>query len=138
MQILGTMIAGAICDGRLPVVCVVDPDPACRDSLCALLQTLGVAVRIYESGEALLANLNGVWPLCIIAEIRLPNLSGLELLAHLQNRSEATPLILLSSEPDVSLAVKAMREGALDFIEKPHIDPFVLQDVERLMADQAS
>ena len=105
-----------------PLVCVVDPDPAVRRSVAKLLRSLGAQVEGYATAREFLAQLPTAIPSCLIAEAQLPDMPGLTLLQELRGRGLDTPVILLSSEADVTSAVAAMRAGALDFIEKPYID----------------
>ncbi len=119
--------------GDRQVVCVADADPAVRESVRALLGTLGAEVRAYSRGADLLDALDDVGPACIIADLALPDLGGLALLAELRRRGLRTPTILLSTDADVTSAVNAMRAGALDFIEKPYIDRALVNQVAPLL-----
>jgi two-component system response regulator FixJ len=105
-----------------PLVCLIDPDPATQRDVHALLATLGAELRVYGNAREFLASLPREVPVCVIAESRLPDLTGLALLQELQARGLRIPTILLSSTGDVTGAVAAMRAGALDFIEKPYIE----------------
>jgi two-component system response regulator FixJ len=105
-----------------PLVCLVDPDPATQRDVQALLATLGAELRVYGDARDFLASLPREVPVCVIAESRLPDLTGLALLQELRARGLRIPTILLSSAGDVTGAVAAMRAGALDFVEKPFID----------------
>jgi two-component system response regulator FixJ len=105
-----------------PLVCLVDPDPATQRDVHALFATLGAEVRVYGNAREFLASLPREVPVCVIAESRLPDLTGLALLQELRARGLSMPTILLSSAGDVTGAVAAMRAGALDFVEKPFID----------------
>ncbi len=104
------------------LVCVVDPDPAVRRSVGALLRALGAVVEGYATAREFLARLPTAMPVCVVAESRLPDMSGIALLQELRARGLKIPTILLSGDADVTGAVTAMRSGALDFIEKPYID----------------
>jgi FixJ family two-component response regulator len=104
------------------LVCVVDPDPATRRSVAALLRALGAEVEGFATAREFLAHLSTAVPACVVAESRLPDMSGIALLQELRARGLRIPTILLSADADVSAAVIAMRAGALDFIEKPYID----------------
>lgn len=118
---------------RQPIVCIADADPGVRDGVRALLGTLGADVRTYSTGADLLAEVADDQPACVIADLQLPDMSGLELLEALRERHCTAPAILLSTEADVSSAVAAMRGGALDFIEKPYIDRALLTQVAPLL-----
>src|SRR5262245_17876366 len=101
---------------------VIDPDAASREALRTLLSGLGAEVRTYVAAEPFLADVSSSLPACLISEVQLPAMSGLALLQRLKSLQKGVPSILLASEPAVSLAVEIVREGVLDFIEKPIVD----------------
>ena len=113
----------------MPLVYLVDPDPSVQRSVKKLLGALGAVTETFHSARELLSALPRNVPSCIIAEARLPDMSGLALLQELRARGLAIPVILLSSDADVTSAVTAMRAGALDFIEKPWIDRALVAQV---------
>jgi len=115
------------------LVCVVDPDPAVRRSVAALLRSLGAEVEGYATAREFLARLPTAVPVCVVAESRLPDMSGVALLQELRARGLKIPTILLSTDADVSGAVAAMRAGALDFIEKPYIDRALVTQVAPIL-----
>jgi two-component system response regulator FixJ len=102
-----------------PAVHVIDDDVAMRDSLDFLLKSAGFDVHLFDSAEAFL----GTKPLpdgaCVITDIRMRGLDGLELLERLRSKGDHVPVIVMTGHGDVPLAVKAMKLGANDFIEKP-------------------
>ena len=114
-------------------VAVIDPDPASRDVLRSLLDGLGADVRTYGAAEPFLAALSTL-PTCLITEVELPAMSGLMLLRHLKSLRKGVPSILLATNPAVSLAVEVIREGALDFIEKPIADDRIARRVSALLS----
>ena len=116
-----------------PVVGVIDPDPVARNGLRALLQRLGVDVSTFDSAESYLLAANGRHLACLIVDLLLPGMSGLELLRRLRSAGNDVPVVLLADESDVPTAVAAMREGATDFIEKPYVDVAVLRQVQKLL-----
>jgi FixJ family two-component response regulator len=116
-----------------PVVGVIDPDPAARTGLRTLLHGMGVDVSTFDSAESYLLAANGRHLACLIVDLLLPGMSGLELLRRLRNAGNDVPVILLADESDVPTAVAAMREGATDFIEKPYVDVAVLKQVQKLL-----
>jgi FixJ family two-component response regulator len=116
-----------------PVVGVIDPDPVARNGLRALLHRLGVDVTTFESAESYLLASNGRHLACLIVDLLLPGMSGLELLRRLRSAGNDVPVVLLADESDVPTAVAAMREGATDFIEKPYVDIAVLKQVQKLL-----
>jgi len=98
---------------------VVDDDAAVRDSLALLLETKGYAVRTFESASAFLGAAATLRAGCIVADIRMPGMDGLELQEKLIERALPFPLIVITGHGDVPLAVRAMKAGAVDFIQKP-------------------
>ena len=116
-----------------PPVGVIDPDPAGRAGIRALLNPVGVDVVAFDSAEAYLSSSSGQELSCLIVDLLLPGMSGLELLRQLRSMGNDVPLILLADESDVPTAVAAMREGATDFIEKPYANVAVLKQVRKLL-----
>jgi FixJ family two-component response regulator len=116
-----------------PVVGVIDPDPVARNGLRGLLHRLGVDVATFDSAESYLLAANGRHLACLIVDLLLPGMSGLELLRRLRSAGNDVPVVLLADESDVPTAVAAMREGATDFIEKPYVDVAVLKQVQKLL-----
>jgi FixJ family two-component response regulator len=116
-----------------PIVGVIDPDPVARSGLRTLLHGVGVDVSTFDSAESYLLAANGRHLSCLIVDLLLPGMSGLELLRRLRSAGNDVPVILLADESDVPTAVAAMREGATDFIEKPYVDVAVLKQVQKLL-----
>jgi two-component system response regulator FixJ len=116
------------------VVHVVDDDPAIRDSLSFLLSTVDLQTRTYESALAFLQEINDLAPGCIVTDVRMPGMTGLELVAKLKELGIARPVIVLTGHADVALAVEAMKAGVVDFIEKPIDDNTLLAAVEAALA----
>ena len=110
-------------------VCVIDDDDAMRDSLTFLLDTAGIAVRAYELAAAFLAAPPADEPACIITDVRMPGMSGTDLLRNLKGSGRRTPVIVMTGHGDIALAVEAMKLGAADFIEKPFVDEVMLAAV---------
>ncbi len=102
-----------------PLVRVVDDDPEVRSALDFMLTCEGYRVKCYESAKRFLAEDVPSEPGCIIADIRMPEMSGIELFARLRERSYPVPLLFLTGHGDVDMAVDAMLGGAVDFIQKP-------------------
>ena len=105
-----------------PTLYFIDDDAAIVDAVVQWAQTQCVAVRSYVSAEEFLADDDVRAPGCIVADLKMPGLSGLELQAKLQGRGERMPLIIISGHGDVESAVSAFRQGAVDFLTKP-FDP---------------
>jgi FixJ family two-component response regulator len=116
-----------------PVVGVIDPDPVAREGLRSLLHGVGVDVSTFDSAESYLLAANGRHLSCLIVDLLLPGMSGLEFLRRLRQGGNDTPVVLLADESDVPTAVAAMREGASDFIEKPYVNVAVLRQVQKLL-----
>src|SRR4029453_1701662 len=104
------------------VVHVIDDDEAMRQSLAFLLEAAGMEVQTYESAVAFLEVAPAVKAGCVITDVRMPGLSGVELLRQLRERKLGIPVIVITGHGDVPLAVEAMRIGAIDFLEKPFND----------------
>lgn len=112
-----------------PIVHVVDDDPAMRDSLEFLLETAGLTARTYESGLALLEAAADLAPGCVVTDVRMPEMSGLDLVRRLAEAGVTHPVIVMTGHADVPLAVEAMKAGVVDFIEKPFDDEIFLTAV---------
>ena len=111
------------------VVHVIDDDAAVRQSLAFLLSTAGFAVRVHESAIAFLRILPEAQVGCVVTDIRMPDMDGLELQRHLQEAKTGFPVIVITGHGDVPLAVEAMKAGAVDFIEKPFDDEVLLSAI---------
>jgi FixJ family two-component response regulator len=98
------------------VVYIVDDDPDVRESLVILMETVGQAFNEYESAHAFLQDYHEGMRGCLVADIRMPRMSGLELQEKLIDAGSLLPIIFITGHGDISLAVKALRRGALDFI----------------------
>jgi two-component system response regulator FixJ len=123
------------------LVHVIDDDDAVRDSLAALLSAIGFETRIYPSATEFLEGLDRRDPGCVITDVQMPGMSGLELLERLSGRPADFPVIVLTGRADVAMAVDALKAGAADFIEKPFDGDLLLAAVRaalsRLSEDQA-
>jgi two-component system, LuxR family, response regulator FixJ len=111
------------------VVHLIDDDDGVRQSLAFLLATSGFAVRVYESAIAFLDAAATLQPGCIITDVRMPGIDGLELQRQLKARGIGLPVIVMTGHGDVPLAVEAMKAGAVDFIEKPFGDETLLSAI---------
>ena len=116
------------------IVHVVDDDPAMRRSLEFLLESAELKVKLYESGADLLARRQELTKGCIVTDVRMPNMSGLDLVRYLRIEGVDLPVIVITGHGDIPLAVEAMREGVIDFIEKPFDDEVVLSSIDRALA----
>jgi two-component system response regulator FixJ len=120
------------------IVHVVDDDEAMRQSLSFLLRTANIEARTYESAADFLRALPQLAPGCVVTDVRMPGMSGLELLRHLRGLAVALPVIVITGHGDVALAVEAMKSGAIDFIEKPIDDEVLLSAVRAALNAQAT
>ena len=101
------------------VVHVIDDDDAVRDALAVLLSSRGLPVKTYPSAAAFLDALPTAERGCVLTDVQMPQMSGLELLRRMDGRLDAFPFIVLTGRADVPMAVEALKGGAVDFIEKP-------------------
>jgi two-component system response regulator FixJ len=109
-----------------PQVHLIDDDEEVRRALAFLLGTAGLAVRVYESSTRFLDQELGELSGCVVSDVRMPGMDGLELLRRLRARHAGMPVIIMTGHADVPLAVEAMKLGAADFIEKPFGDDILL------------
>lgn len=123
-----------------PSVYVVDDDPAMRDSLRWLLESVDFEVNAFESATSFLEGYEGRRPACLVLDVRMPGMSGLDLQDELTRRDINIPMIMISAHGDVPVAVRALRSGAIDFIEKPFSDQLLLDRVRQALEsdEQAS
>jgi two-component system response regulator FixJ len=116
-----------------PFIHVIDDDDAVRDSLVFLLDAAGLSARGYDSAVRFLDRIESVEPGCIITDVRMPDMTGLELVGRLNALSVSMPMIVMTGHGDVPLAVEAMRAGVADFIEKPFSDDVILTALRRAL-----
>ena len=117
-----------------PTVFVVDDEPAIRDSLAMLLRSVGLASRAFASAPAFLEGFDPGAQGCVVADVRMPGMSGLELQEALRARQATLPVIIITGHGDIAMAVRAMKAGAADFIEKPFNEQVLLDAVHRALA----
>lgn len=101
------------------IIHVIDDDEGVRDSLCVLLETKGYTTRAHGSCQDFLSNLSVADALCVVADMRMPEMGGLDLQKHLLEKSIDLPFIVITGHGNVPSAVQALKSGAVDFIEKP-------------------
>jgi two-component system response regulator FixJ len=121
-----------------PVVHVIDDDDAVRQSTAFLLHTANIQAQTYETATHFLDVLSQVKPGCIVTDIRMPGMSGIELLHRLRAMKFSMPVIVITGHGDVPLAIEAMKAGAMDFIEKPFDDDVLLGAVRAALNVHAS
>lgn len=113
------------------VVHIVDDEEAIRNSLAFLLSGAGFAVRVHESATAFLAVAPQITNGCLITDLRMPDMNGVELLRRLRMADAMLPAIVITGHGDVQMAVEAMKNGAIDFIEKPFSDDILIESIGR-------
>ncbi len=116
-----------------PVIHVVDDDDAIRDSIIWLLDGERYSVRTYATGEDFLARLEHLSPACVILDIRMPGMSGIEVHEQLTRNGVSTPVVFVTGHGDVPMAVEAIKRGAVDFIEKPFNEQKLMSVIERAL-----
>ena len=118
-------------------VSIIDDDPSIRDAVSMLLETRGLPVLCYEGAGAFLAAPFAAG--CIVSDVRMPEISGLDLLRTLQSSGDPRPLLLMTGHGDVELAVQAIKLGAFDFVEKPFNNERLVASIEQaLVASESS
>lgn len=120
------------------VVHLVDDDEDVRRALAFLLATAGLEVRVYESAAALLENFDTAQSGCVVSDVRMPGMDGIQLLRHLRKKGVTLPVIIMTGHADVALAVGAMKAGAVDFIEKPFSDDVLLAAIAAALKQQGN
>lgn len=116
------------------VIHIVDDEAPVRSSLAFLLMSSGFAVRMHESGPAFLGALGDPDLVCLVTDLRMPEMNGVELLEALSARGLRVPAIVITGHGDVPMAVAAMKAGATDFIEKPFEDEVLIEAIRRASA----
>ncbi len=114
-------------------VFVVDDDQAARDSLRWLLESVGHNVFCHDSAQSFLDTYDGMTPGCLVLDVRMPGISGLELLNLLAERQWCLPVLIVTGHGDVPMAVRAMKSGALDFLQKPYNDQVLLDRIQQAL-----
>jgi two-component system response regulator FixJ len=120
------------------VVHVIDDDEASRESLAFLLQTADIAARTYASATAFLGEITETLTGCIVTDVRMPGLSGIDLLRRLQELKVDAPVIVITGHGDIALAVEAMKIGAADFLEKPFEEDVLLASVRSALRQRGA
>ncbi len=111
---------------RSPTIFVVDDEPSVRKSIQLILERLGFEIKLFESGQAFLDDIEAADIGCLITDVRMPGMDGLQLLEQIQQLQSRLAILLLTGHGDIKMAVRAMKLGATDFLEKP-VDPHSLR-----------
>lgn len=120
-----------------PVIYVIDDDEAVRQSIEFLLQTVGITVRSFDSAKAFFEVLPGIEHGCVVTDVRMPEVTGIDLLREVSAKKPALPVIVITGHGDVPLAVEAMKLGAIDFLEKPFDDDLLIGSVRAALSRDA-
>ena len=120
-----------------PTVFVVDDEEPVADSIAMLLRTVGLTTKIYRDARVFLEEYRADQPGCLLLDVRMPKMSGLELQQELIARNVTLPIVFITGHGDVPMAVEAMRAGALDFIQKPFNDDELIRRVQKALEEDA-
>lgn len=121
-----------------PTVFIVDDDHAVRESLDLLIRSVGLAAESFPSAQAFLRQYDPGRPGCLVLDVRMPGMSGLELQRHLKERGVCVPVIIITGHGDVPIAVRAMKDGAVEFLEKPFSKQLLLEHVREALSRDGS
>jgi FixJ family two-component response regulator len=117
-----------------PIVYVVDDDKLARESLEWLIESVGLPVKVYESGQKFLNDYKKGLAGCLVLDVRMPDINGMDLHAKLKQDGCTLPVIIMTGHADVAMAVRAMKAGVYDFIEKPYNDSLMLERIQSAIA----
>jgi FixJ family two-component response regulator len=132
------MAARQSCREAPATIFVVDDDAGARNSLCFLLKSVGLSAVAYGSAQEFLAAYDANTPGCLVLDVRMPSMSGLELQLELNRRGAIIPVIFVTGHGDVPMAVEAIKDGAFDFVQKPYREQELLERVQRALAADKS
>lgn len=119
------------------IVYVIDDDESARGSLEFLLDVAGVRVRSFASGDEFLDSSPPLKSACIITDVRMPGMGGVDLTRHVKQTDPSVPVIVITGHADVPMAIEAMKAGASDFIEKPFEDDTIISAIHRALSEKA-
>jgi FixJ family two-component response regulator len=114
-----------------PLVCVVEDDPSVREALGGLIRSAGWSVEVFSSAHEFLVREKAAPPSCLVLDIRLPGLSGLDLQDRLAELGNGIPIVFITGHGDIPMSVRAMKAGAVEFLTKPFVDEDLLDGVGR-------
>jgi len=118
---------------RAPTVFIVDDDEAVRNSLRLLVKSIGLNATVLGSAQEFLASYDPMQPGCLVLDVRMPGMSGLELQQQLNLRGAVIPVIFITGHGDIPMAVEAMQQGAFDFLQKPFRDQDLIDRVQKAL-----
>ncbi len=116
-----------------PTVFIVDDDDAVRDALQTLIESMDIQTSAFDNVQSFLDDYDPEQPGCLVLDVRLPQLSGLELQDYLYREDIKTPIIFVSGHSNVSMAVRTLKAGAVDFLEKPFDDQMLLDSIQKAL-----
>ncbi len=119
-----------------PTVFIVDDDADMRDSLAYLMRSVGLTTAVYSTAHDFFAAYQREMPGCLVCDVRMPDMSGLELYERLVAEGSALPVIFMTAYADVPMAIRALKSGAVEFVEKPFHAQTMLERVQRALADE--
>lgn len=119
--------------GQSPIVFIVDDDAAVRNSLRLLVKSIGQTAEVFSGAQEFLATYEPQQPGCLVLDVRMPGMSGLELQQQLNLRGAVIPVIFITGHGDIPMAVEAMQHGAFDFLQKPFRDQDLIDRIQRAL-----
>lgn len=119
-----------------PTVFIVDDDADMRDSLAYLMRSVGLTAAVYASAQEFFAAYQRGIPGCLVCDVRMPDMSGLELYERLVAEGSTLPVIFMTAYADVPMAIRALKSGAVEFVEKPFHAQTMLERVQRALAEE--
>ena len=135
MAIQSEVRPGATLDGKTRIVAIVDDDESVRTALQGMMKSVGVPAQAFASGEDFLNSGLLHQTACLIADIRMPGMSGLELQAKLNAERCRIPIIFITAHGDTKMRLQALRAGAVEFLAKPFDDEVLLENVRAALED---
>jgi len=121
-----------------PIVHVVDDEADVRDVVAKLVESVGLTARVFSSAQDFLASYDGSRPGCVVLDVRMPGMTGIEALTRFAERNIRLPVIMLTGYSDVPTAVRSLKRGAVDFIQKPFNPQFLLERIQASIAEDAT
>jgi FixJ family two-component response regulator len=117
-----------------PLVCVIDDESSIRESLSSLLRSAGLKVQAFSSAQEFLASAPLAALSCLVLDVRLPGISGLDLQQELASKDIQIPIIFLTGHGDIPMSVRAIKAGAIEFLTKPFDDEYLLEAIRSAIA----